>query len=263
MISTLGAWAERDPAGYQNGSNLYEYTEANPITQIDPAGLRATNFGFNAFIHMRFGPWIFEPGIWGGLGFLGMTDQSAQFSGDNRGFGTFIGTNARLFSTGSIQSTRIGTPAAAGLSGAGTSQRRTRARITLPNGTCGWGPWSPPITATAAVSGGTPIVTAGRCWTKVQFTPSASYPFMPSPDIDYSVTFFFQATGQDRIVWSIIANHNAFPDYEGYVDGLPHYQYSTLYPGPDLWNMTLEDLDASKSGVITDAATPATCPCPP
>ncbi len=38
--STLGRWATRDPAGYIDGMNLYEYVRTNPISALDPAGLK-------------------------------------------------------------------------------------------------------------------------------------------------------------------------------------------------------------------------------
>ncbi len=37
----LGRWMERDPAGYVNGANTYQYTMANPITLRDSLGLGA------------------------------------------------------------------------------------------------------------------------------------------------------------------------------------------------------------------------------
>ncbi len=35
----LGAFPQRDPAGYADGSNLYQYTNSNPIASVDPDGL--------------------------------------------------------------------------------------------------------------------------------------------------------------------------------------------------------------------------------
>ncbi len=34
----LGRWLQRDPIGYAGGWNLYEYTEGDPLTYIDPTG---------------------------------------------------------------------------------------------------------------------------------------------------------------------------------------------------------------------------------
>jgi RHS repeat-associated protein len=36
---TLGRWLERDPAGYVDGMDLYEYVRGGPITAVDPWGL--------------------------------------------------------------------------------------------------------------------------------------------------------------------------------------------------------------------------------
>ncbi len=38
---TLGAWPVRDPAGYVDGSNIYEYVVDRPVTGMDPSGLEA------------------------------------------------------------------------------------------------------------------------------------------------------------------------------------------------------------------------------
>jgi hypothetical protein len=35
----LGQWPERDPAGYVDGADLYEYVQGNPLTATDPTGL--------------------------------------------------------------------------------------------------------------------------------------------------------------------------------------------------------------------------------
>jgi hypothetical protein len=39
---TLGRWIERDPVGYVDGINLYEYVDANPNLYTDSAGLQVT-----------------------------------------------------------------------------------------------------------------------------------------------------------------------------------------------------------------------------
>src|SRR6266568_4230545 len=44
---TLGKWLERDPAGYVDGANLYEYAVGNPERFTDPFGLEALPEGVN------------------------------------------------------------------------------------------------------------------------------------------------------------------------------------------------------------------------
>lgn len=39
FISDLGRWTRRDPSGYDEGQNLYEYVAARPLRAIDPYGL--------------------------------------------------------------------------------------------------------------------------------------------------------------------------------------------------------------------------------
>jgi RHS repeat-associated protein len=38
---TLGRWLQRDPIGYHDGMNLYEYVRSGPVTFLDPFGLQA------------------------------------------------------------------------------------------------------------------------------------------------------------------------------------------------------------------------------
>ena len=38
FIADLGRWTRRDPLGYVDGSNLYEYVRSNPIAGVDPQG---------------------------------------------------------------------------------------------------------------------------------------------------------------------------------------------------------------------------------
>ena len=35
----LGRWVNRDPSGYIDGYNLYEYVQSSPMTSVDPSGL--------------------------------------------------------------------------------------------------------------------------------------------------------------------------------------------------------------------------------
>ncbi len=39
--ATLGRWVQRDPIGYQDGMNLYEYSSSAPVSRRDPSGLQA------------------------------------------------------------------------------------------------------------------------------------------------------------------------------------------------------------------------------
>ena len=38
--ASLGRWLSRDPAGYKDGISLYQYVRSNPVTALDPMGLK-------------------------------------------------------------------------------------------------------------------------------------------------------------------------------------------------------------------------------
>lgn len=40
--ATTGRWLTRDPAGFVDGPNLYQYVQSNPLASRDPLGLMCT-----------------------------------------------------------------------------------------------------------------------------------------------------------------------------------------------------------------------------
>ena len=50
---TLGRWLERDPAGYVDGLNLYEYVESRPLTLVDPMGLDGCDIKQDLYLRAR------------------------------------------------------------------------------------------------------------------------------------------------------------------------------------------------------------------
>ena len=36
---TIGRWMERDPIGYDDGMNPYQFVGSNPVNKVDPLGL--------------------------------------------------------------------------------------------------------------------------------------------------------------------------------------------------------------------------------
>ena len=47
--STFGVWLQRDPAGYVDGGNLYEYVNNQPIDRTDKLGLSGTRIEINSW----------------------------------------------------------------------------------------------------------------------------------------------------------------------------------------------------------------------
>ncbi|MBN4060408.1 hypothetical protein JYT11_01035, partial [Planctomycetaceae bacterium AH-315-I19] len=43
LDSTLGRWVTRDPAGYVDGGNLYQYASSRGMSLLDPSGLKGQN----------------------------------------------------------------------------------------------------------------------------------------------------------------------------------------------------------------------------
>ena len=43
-VPWLGRWTAADPAGYVDGTNLYQYSRNNPATFADPAGTQAKEY---------------------------------------------------------------------------------------------------------------------------------------------------------------------------------------------------------------------------
>jgi len=52
---TLGRWISRDPIGYGDGTNLYEYVGSGPTNETDPEGLAAVEGTYNRIqvVHMK------------------------------------------------------------------------------------------------------------------------------------------------------------------------------------------------------------------
>ena len=46
---TTGRWLERDPIGYVDGMNMYQYVDSNPVRYLDPSGQRLVIDGDSGF----------------------------------------------------------------------------------------------------------------------------------------------------------------------------------------------------------------------
>jgi hypothetical protein len=146
--------------------------------------------------------------------------------------------NARVYSLGQIESSKIGAAKSDGATGrnqAGESHRRS---YVLPYGAFGW-MWSKEDVQRADLSTSEVEIRDykwnGFCMTTVTFVAAAGYPFSPkrlTPNVDYSVTFAFRVSGENQVSVRIHGQHDTFPDYEAVVDGEAAYAYQTKWSGP-------------------------------
>lgn len=211
-----GRWLNRDPIEEEGGANLYVFVNNTPLNAFDALGQRPIPFYFNAFIHGDRGSWLREPGQ------LPILSGNYYFRTDERGFGQFNAArgNARLFSYGSIESTKIGRAengGASALNDTGDSHRRRLLTPTI------WGPIETrraPLTCNEVT-----IKDTNPCETVITVRAGAAYPFVRvSPDINYTAEFTFTRQGNGKIKVKLKGNRNSFPDYEGSVDDILHYR---------------------------------------
>ncbi len=212
-----GRWLNRDPLGYVDGMNLYEYVVSCPHQNLDPSGRRRVSFKFAAFIGNTFPKWIDEP-----AGFL------YEFSSDGRPFGQ-AGTS-RLSSTGSVESEKLGflnVESGFILTEAGESHRRNKLTGSISSKTA-------PTRKSVDLSND-----KLKCRSEFLVVAAAAYPFTSvAPDIDYTVRITFQVIRKGVILATISGVHDSFPDYEALVDGVLGYGYPTADPGPTLGNLS-------------------------
>jgi hypothetical protein len=126
-----------------------------------------------------------------------------------------------------------------------------------------WTPWALAAAQTPTVQSTDPIVIDwNACESSITVRPRATYPFVPGPSIDYSITFKFKVVMDGTVTITLHGWHDAFPDYDGYVD--ERIVYSRLSPasGPGLNLVTWRrSIRMSGNGMSVLAKTPAGCPC--
>ena len=64
---TLGRFVQRDPSGYGDGMNLYEYGKSNPVVHTDPSGEAVVMFGGGIYIFGRHTGEFFMPPVFKSL----------------------------------------------------------------------------------------------------------------------------------------------------------------------------------------------------
>ncbi|HAR32073.1 MAG TPA: hypothetical protein DCR65_11145, partial [Gammaproteobacteria bacterium] len=259
----FGRWIERDPLGYVDGMNLYEFLRCQIFKRQDAAGTETIEVEFNAFIPGRLGVWLPEPFL---VGQWMLSGSVFQFRTDARDFG---GGSSRLKTVATIDSRDIGDPAACcarrgGLHAVSTSVGASH-RLSLK-------PSNDPMamlrsmtvkSQTAIPTTRSDTRTDGHCWTKICAAAEAAYPFEPmSPSIDYSICWTFTVAERDRVTVTLEGEHNQFPNYEGLVHSPLHYQqymFDTAGTGPGFWNLSLWHSFAGL-GISFEAETSPCCP---
>lgn len=122
------------------------------------------------------------------------------------------------------------------LSNAGNSHRRIASWVPF------FGKWRELPPKRAEVHNPEPVIKdISSCETTVWFKPSAAYPFLPGPNIDYDVLFTLKILNQKEISVDIKGSHNQFPFYEAQVNGdQSFYKYEPqclLCGGPGVWDL--------------------------
>ena len=89
---------------------------------------------------------------------------------------------------------------------------------------------------------------------------SATYPFVSAaPAINYHAIWVFTVQEQGKVLISLYAEHDIFPDYEGLLDGATVYPYTSPFEGPGLFNLALGPGVTFFGTWTIDADTPAWC----
>ena len=267
----MGRWISRDPIEEQGGLNTNGFLKNNALANIDPTGLRPISFAFNAFINSRLGAWLPEPGT-SGL-FAG---TRFELGGDNRPFGYFNfakgpHANARMYSIGSIESTRIGRPGlgvATATNGTGWSHRRRKTVYQRDDGIVDWY-WEYEERQAQLDKNKVAYRATGYCQSVVRIRASSAYAFLaPSwalPNIDWDIEFVFTARNDDTIDVEVWGWHNNFPDYEAYVDGTGprslFYTRASPDSGPGLANVGWQKVRFISSTQNVPGPVPEECKC--
>jgi hypothetical protein len=93
---------------------------------------------------------------------------------------------------------------------------------------------------------------------------AGNYPYLmgTGPDIDIDASLKFEVVGDNRIAVTLSGNHNAFPDYEAYIDGHEVYRRFSPDAGPGFKNVGIYSVDIPKTTVyIENIPTPSSCSC--
>jgi RHS repeat-associated protein len=224
-----GRWLSRDPIEEEGGVNLYAFVNNTPSNAVDALGQRPIAFYFDAFIHGDRGSWLREPGQ------FPILNGNYYFQTDERGFGQFSvsSQNARLFSVGQIESSKIGRAEGGGASARNDTGVSHRRRLLTPT------TWGPIESKKAELTANEVTVKDTEpCETTVTIKAGAAYPFVRvSPNINYTAVFTFTKQGNGKVKVKIKGSRNDFPDYEGSVDGTLRYQWKSPSSGPGIWNL--------------------------
>ncbi|WP_186767835.1 choice-of-anchor D domain-containing protein [Blastopirellula retiformator] len=230
-------WISQDPIGFNAGdANLYRYVGNEYVNAFDSSGLFAISLTFGAFIPIEKGEEILEnpvPGIRWGLepspwNISPIKREFWMFGTDNRERAGEDGSyRMRSETAAPFDSTEIGhLEQKVDIDTMAGASHRLLARYD--DSTKKYKAISEVQEKTAVATQKVVIRDVNACTSTIEVGAAAPYPFMPSPDISYSVTWTLSKNSDGtEVLVTVTGRHDWFPAYEGLVNN--HVVYSD-YP---------------------------------
>jgi RHS repeat-associated protein/uncharacterized delta-60 repeat protein len=248
---SLGRWVEQDPSGYNDGANRFDYEKSNPISAVDPNGLKALKLTMMAFIPRNHGnyvsgspiplvTWVTMPG----LNLAGETVFNTDDRMTVRGNGSYkvrlvidVDTDeiGHMNETPKLIADSHPTKSIQVISVNPVSNTYAFAYKYIPGTLKTSNP-----TPTGGVSGFTNFNSPLCDSTTISFIGSATDPFLPSAvtpsvDIDASWTLRKKSSG---ITVQLQGEYDLYPAYGGLANSTVVYQYSPSGTNPGFWNLS-------------------------
>lgn len=207
---TIGRWMQRDPEGYLDGMNPYQYEGSDPASSLDPSGLIKIKIDADAFIPAQ---WVSHP------------TEKGQLKGDGRGISSSPGASSRIASWVEVELEEKISKKPLLKSGSSISPTTWRYWYETQR----WGfAGEPPRdgrwiekTATGTHSATLNAERTGPCTVMVYIQHTGRLPtqFVAlAPSIDYGYKIELKQTGS-QAEFHAAGSHDGFPGYELYIAG--------------------------------------------